>query len=90
MKLLSPAWKPAKAMAKALGLRFPLSIAAIYEAGIQHGYGEDYDSITKIVERTNQAIGGSPATGIDEVKWLDADRPPVPGAARAPADRQAP
>lgn len=63
---------PARALAKSLGLHLPLSSAALYEAGIQHGYGEDHDSVTQIVARTNRAAGGTPRDGIDEVKWLDA------------------
>ena len=63
---------PAHALAQSLGLQLPLSRAAIYEAGIQHGYGEDHDSVTRIVARTNHAAGGTPREGIDEVKWLDA------------------
>lgn len=62
--------EPANALAQKLGLRLPLSRAAIYEAGIQHGYGENYDSITQIVARTNQAVGGTPRDGVDEVTWL--------------------
>ena len=63
--------EPAKAMANSLGLQLPLSRAAIYEAGIQHGYGDDYDSLTQIVARTNQAAGGTPRDGVEELKWLD-------------------
>lgn len=63
---------PAEAMAQSLGLKLPLSRAAIYEAGIQHGYGEDHDSVAQIVDRTNRAVGGTPGDGVDEVKWLDA------------------
>lgn len=62
--------EPANQLAQVLGLKLPLSRAAIYEAGIQHGYGENYDSITQIVARTNQAIGGTPRDGVDEVAWL--------------------
>ncbi len=63
--------EPAKAMAQTLGLQLPLSRAAIYEAGIQHGYGDDHDSLTQIVARTNKAAGGTPRDGVEEVKWLD-------------------
>ena len=63
---------PAKAMAQSLGLQLPLSRAAIYEAGIQHGYGDDHDSVNQIVARTNHAVGGTPRGGVDEVKWLGA------------------
>lgn len=63
---------PAEEMAQSLGLQLPLSRAAIYEAGIQHGYGDDHDSVSQIVARTNHVVGGAPRDGIDEVKWLDA------------------
>ena len=62
---------PANDMAHSIGVRLPLTIAAIYEAGIQHGYGDNYDSLTKIIERTNQAAGGTPKSGVDELKWLN-------------------
>ena len=63
---------PAEELAHRLGLQMPLARAAIYEAGIQHGYGEDHDSVNQIVARTNRLVGGTPADGIDEVKWLGA------------------
>ena len=62
--------QPARQLAALLGLRLPLSRLAIYEAGIQHGYGEDSDSITKIAERVSAAVAGTPAKGVDEKKWL--------------------
>lgn len=63
---------PASDMADAVGAVLPLSLAAIYEAGIQHGYGDDYDSIPKIVERASSTVGGNPRIGIDELVWLRA------------------
>ena len=77
----------AKAMALSLGLKLPLSRAALYEAGIQHGYGEDHDSLSQIVARTNQAVGGTPGSGVDEVKWLDAFIDMREQDLRAPANK---
>ena len=77
----------AKAMALSLGLKLPLSRAALYEAGIQHGYGEDHDSLSQIVARTNQAAGGTPGSGVDEVKWLDAFIDMREQDLRAPANK---
>jgi chitosanase len=63
---------PARQLAAQLGGVLPLTKLALYEAGIQHGYGTDYDAIHKIVERAALAAGGTPAKGIDEKKWLQA------------------
>ena len=64
--------QPARRLATTLGATFPLSRLAIYEAGIQHGYGEDFDSVNRIAERASAAAAGTPAKGIDEKKWLQA------------------
>ncbi len=62
--------QPARSLAARLGLRLPFSKLAIYEAGIQHGHGEDYDSVNKIAERATVAARGAPTSGIDERAWL--------------------
>ena len=64
--------QPARLLATSLGASLPLSKLALYEAGIQHGYGPDYDSVSKIVERASASAGGSPSNGVDEKKWLQA------------------
>ena len=64
--------QPARRLATTLGATFPLSRLAIYEAGIQHGYGEDFDSVNRIAERASAAAAGTPAKGVDEKKWLHA------------------
>ena len=43
---------------------------ALYEAGIQHGYGDTYDSLPTIVARANKKVGGTPKKGINEMDWL--------------------
>lgn len=64
--------KPALQVGQELGLQLPISYAAIYEVGIQHGYGDNHDSITKIIERATQKLGATPKSGIAELTWLHA------------------
>ena len=64
--------QPARQLATALGLQWPLSKAAVYEAGIQHGYGDNLDTVNQIAERASAQVGGSPAKGSDEKAWLKA------------------
>jgi chitosanase len=64
-------YQPAMRHARNLGLQTALAQAAIYDTIIQHGNGEDPDSLSAILERTNQELGGTPATGVDEEIWLD-------------------
>ena len=64
--------QPARKLAAVLGLQWPLSKAAVYEAGIQHGYGDNLDTVNQIAERASAQVGGSPAKGIDEKVWLKA------------------
>ncbi|MFZ4481217.1 MAG: chitosanase [Rhodoferax sp.] len=61
---------PARQLATKLGARLPLSRLALYEAGIQHGHGQDYDSVNRIAERASAAAGGTPGKGADERRWL--------------------
>lgn len=64
--------KPSQEVGQDLGLKLPISYAAIYETGIQHGYGDNYDSITKIIERATKKVGATPKEGIAELTWLQA------------------
>ena len=64
--------QPARQLFTALGARHPLTKLALYEAGIQHGYGDDYDSVNRIASRASTAAGGAPVSGVDELKWLQA------------------
>lgn len=56
----------------AAGLNTALSLAALYDAIIQHGDGEDPDGLPALLSRTASRVGGTPATGVDEHAWLDA------------------
>jgi chitosanase len=61
---------PAAALAAGNGLRTALGVAVLYDTAVQHGTGSDHDSVRGIVDRTNEAMNGSPAAGVDEVAWL--------------------
>lgn len=45
-------WKPAAKYAKKLGWKSPLSLSCLYDAIIQHGEGDDFDSIGSMLKRT--------------------------------------
>lgn len=64
--------QPARQLFTALGAKYPLTKLALYEAGIQHGFGNDFDSINKIASRATTAAGGAPVSGVDELKWHQA------------------
>ncbi len=65
-------YQPSQQMADALGVQYALSRAFLYDTIIQHGGGDDGDSLAAIVNRTNTELGGSPAEGVDETIWLPA------------------
>ena len=65
-------YQPSAKHADALGLHTPLARAQIYDAIIQHGDGDDPDGLAALIARTNAKVGGSPAQGVPEQKWLDA------------------
>ena len=65
-------YQPSQKMADSLGLQYALSRAFLYDTIIQHGGGDDGDSLAAIVNRTNLLQGGSPAEGIKESIWLPA------------------
>lgn len=65
-------YKPAMQMAGELGTNYPLTKAALYEAMIQHGNGEDPDSVGALAARATKTVGGTPKDGVPESKWLGA------------------
>jgi chitosanase len=60
---------PAMALADDLGLATALARAQLYDAGIQHGIGDDPGGLPAIIERTTAAVGDPAAAG--EPEWLD-------------------
>jgi len=65
-------YTPSKKYADKLELKLPISRAFLYDTIIQHGDGGDKDSISTLLGETSDKMEGSPADGVDEVKWLSA------------------
>jgi chitosanase len=56
-------YKPAVREWRKRGLRRPLSLAAIYDAEIQHGGGPDPDGVPAMLKRAAKRVGGTPRRG---------------------------
>jgi chitosanase len=54
------------------GLQMPISGVCLYDTCIQHGDGEDGDSLGSLIQKTNDQMGGNPTNGINENEWLQA------------------
>lgn len=65
-------FQPAMQHAKVLGATLNLTKVALYEAIIQHGDGDDPDSLGAILQRATLRAGGTPATKVPEKSWLKA------------------
>jgi chitosanase len=52
---------------KQIGLKTPLSIACLYDTAIQHGIGDDLDSLGAIIKTTQKKYG---TLKFDEALWL--------------------
>ena len=65
-------YRPAVRHAKRLRLRTPLSLAAVYDADIQHGDGPDPDGVPAMLRRAAKRAGGTPRTGTPERRFLKA------------------
>ncbi|KAJ2746132.1 hypothetical protein GGI20_001617 [Coemansia sp. BCRC 34301] len=74
---------PAQQYSSKLGLRLTISQAQLYDAGIQHGTGNDADGLGSLIKRTNAKFtsdkpGSSGSTltinkhKVDEIVWLNA------------------
>ena len=65
-------YRPAMAHAHRLGIRTALGKAILYDAIVQHGDGDDPDSLPAMLERTEKGAGGSPRHRVDERDFLRA------------------
>ncbi|HEY6760977.1 MAG TPA: chitosanase [Baekduia sp.] len=65
-------FEPATRWAGAAGLTTPLGVAIFYDTAIEHGTASDPDSLPSLIARTHHRVGGLPANGMDEVRWLTA------------------
>lgn len=65
-------YRPAMEASDQVGLKTALARACVYDTIIQHGGGEDPDGLPAILAKTEQSVGGTPKTGVDEKVWLKA------------------
>jgi chitosanase len=66
-------YNPALRHWRRLRLRTPLSLAAIYDAEIQHGGGDDHDGTPAMIKRATRKAGGTPRRHTaSESKWTKA------------------
>ncbi|HEX8207395.1 MAG TPA: chitosanase [Solirubrobacteraceae bacterium] len=65
-------YRPSVRRWRALGLRRALTLAALYDAMIQHGEGDDPDGVPALLRRARRRAGGTPRTGVSERRFLRA------------------
>ena len=63
-------YDPAVLRWQGAGLATPLALAALYDAIIQHGEGDDPDGLPAMMDRATTSADGDPASGVDESTWL--------------------
>lgn len=59
-------WNPALARARHLGVRLNITLGELFDACVNHGE----EGMAALADQTDKAVGGSPGTGVDEVRWL--------------------
>jgi chitosanase len=64
-------FQPSQKYANDSGLKTAIARAFFYDTIIQHGDGDDKDSIRSLIKSTNSKLDGSPKDGVDELKWLE-------------------
>jgi chitosanase len=85
-------YRPAVREWRTRRLRRPLSLAAIYDAEIQHGGGDDPDGVPAMLKRAAKRAGGTPRSGVSEPRFLRAfirDRRATLAHAHNPSTRAA-
>jgi chitosanase len=65
-------YNPAVTHWRKLGLHRPLSLAAIYDAEIQHGDGGDPDGVPAMLKRAARRAHGTPRQAVSEARFLRA------------------
>lgn len=60
-------WNPAMNLAERIGLVMPVSLGQMYDSAIQHGMGDDHDSLGSMVQRVTVR---APFQGGSEEMWL--------------------
>jgi chitosanase len=64
-------FQPSQKYADELGLKTAIARAFLYDTIIQHGDGDDKDSLRALIKSTNKKMEGSPKDGVDELKWFE-------------------
>ena len=59
-------WNPALAKARHLGVRLGITLGELFDACVNHGES----GMAALADRTDEALGGSPGSGVDEARWL--------------------
>lgn len=62
---------PAMNVSDKLGVTSALGRAILYDTIIQHGGGNNEDSLSAIVNRTTNALQGTPKSGVSQTLWLN-------------------
>jgi len=62
-------YEPAMKIGDGVGAKKALTLCALYDTIIQHGEGDDPDSIGALVKKTNKNVG-TIKSGTDEEEWL--------------------
>lgn len=60
------AWAPAQQKAMGLGIKTPLGLSIVYDSLFFQGNA----FFNRYASQTNEALGGTPASGVDEKAWL--------------------
>lgn len=58
---------PALKQASSLGLKTAVAIAEMYDSEVVHGD----DGVSALIAKTISVAGGTPKSGVDEIKWLN-------------------
>jgi chitosanase len=61
---------PARKLADDNGVHSTLGLAILVDTAVQQGTDDDPDGLPAMVKKTNAAVGGTPAGGVDETTWL--------------------
>ncbi|MDF3289648.1 chitosanase [Streptomyces silvisoli] len=62
---------PAQDLAAKEGVKTNLGLENLFDTALMMGLGpDDCDGMVKIASETDSALGGNPASGVDEARWL--------------------
>nr|WP_237550438.1 chitosanase [Streptomyces sp. SID8354] len=62
---------PARKLSAQEGVQSELGLENLFDTALMMGQGsDDCDGMVKIAHETDKSLGGNPASGVDEAKWL--------------------